>query len=1281
MAENKFEAKHIASLDVDVSKIYKKFAELNEAAQKESKEFYKSFTKGFEQQSSNNKTTESLDSIAKGIKKVGDEAEKSKKKTESFLNKIIDKVYWTAAFRITNTLFSIPKQIWEVMKETETAIVEITRVLNDATIDVKEFTQEVYDLAIQYGRTFDDAAEITRKFAQAGYSGTESLGLMEQALVALNTAELDANQATTGLIAVMKQLGWTNQESVENLDLLIDKINITADSFAVNSETLISALQKVAGTATNSGQSLDDMIGIITVLSEATGASGEQIGNAYKSIISYIQRASSLATFESLGIEVYADKVKGTLLPINDILDNLANSWQGWTEAAQTSFIAKNTDLIDTLNELSDATGEYQTTLESLNDTAEIGNTIEERTAAQAAAGMHRRNYFISLMNNYNEIQEVTNKLAEAEGYSLEENARTMETLQAKMNALTTSLRALAYEAGQAGFIDLAKATIDFAVGLTKVIQATGGVNNLLRTTIALIMIIKAQDMAKNITGLGKSLTTLGQSMKGVVTNLRATTAAMNAQKTATEATTAATVGLQGALGIIGIALLAVSAAISVVSKVQADNNAKKEEAIRLANESVDLAKEEAKTLDDLIKKYKELNNAKDGTWNDAQVETVKNIQAQIVELLGDQADGVDIINGKYDEQIEKLKQISLEQAKQAQIDLANALNLSEQALKDLKIGGNSVRLGFMSATTDYAQLEKQIIEKYFNLDVNRTNSVLGMNTGSVRSYEVTAETPETTQEIISFYDKLVKVRQELFDSYGKNAKAMSAESELYQGITDKINQLTPAIKDYEQKLADYAGTNLYIKYNENIKNSFLTTEEDIKRFVLLLETVTVPRRGSTDTMSTTIAGYTAEERKILLELIKKDYPEYFKVVKEGTDVVISSQEKYNKLVAETKVSLKNLTNAFDTLKTATEEYNSTGTISLNTLTSLIELEPQYIAMLFDETGAINTSTNAYNDKFNAMLKVMEAQKLDEMITWINGLTKEQIAVEGLSSAYNSLGQSMMTSKLQGLGEALAQKVAEGILTTQQAGQLANALKSYFAMFSDIALSNSSNYGNYAKKSAQLQLDWLNFYGKNANSQIAAYEYLLSEQTALDEDRLDTLRKIAQLKIKIAEDEADALIAAKKREWAEIDEAEDRRNRKKELTDELAYWSLRGTSEAVKKREEIRQQIAEFEAENQKTDDRAAELMLLEQSRDAKIDQLLLQYGGLEKEVVLSIARDAFRAENVVSINNSMGTIIGKLDEIKNKFMPSITVTVSGTNASSEDIAKVVRGEIERVIK
>ena len=233
--------------------------------------------------------------------------------------------------------------------------------------------------------------------------------------------------------------------------------------------TLISALQKVAGS-TNSGQSLDDMIGIITILSEATGASGEAIGNAYKSIISYIQRASSLATFEGLGVEVYADKLKGALLPINDILDNLANSWQGWTEATQTSFVAKNTDFIDTLNELNDSTGEYQTTLESLNDTAEIGNTIEERTAAQAAAGMHRRNYFISLMNNYNEIQDVTNNLAEAGGLFNGRKCPNNGNITSK-NERSYYLFDTLMKWAEAGFIDGAKAIIDITTGLAKLVQ------------------------------------------------------------------------------------------------------------------------------------------------------------------------------------------------------------------------------------------------------------------------------------------------------------------------------------------------------------------------------------------------------------------------------------------------------------------------------------------------------------------------------------------------------------------------------------------------------------------------------------------------------------------------------------------------------------------------------------------------------------------------------------------------------------------------------------------
>ena len=163
--------------------------------------------------------------------------------------------FWTAAFRITNTLFRIPGQVYEVIKDTEYAVVEITRILK-AQLDTHKYTQDIYNIAIAYGATFEDAVSITKRFAQAGYDSAESLGLMKQALVALNTAELDAEQATSGLIAIMKQLGWSEEYALNNLDLLIDKVNITADNFAVDSATIIEALQKVAGTARASGKTL-----------------------------------------------------------------------------------------------------------------------------------------------------------------------------------------------------------------------------------------------------------------------------------------------------------------------------------------------------------------------------------------------------------------------------------------------------------------------------------------------------------------------------------------------------------------------------------------------------------------------------------------------------------------------------------------------------------------------------------------------------------------------------------------------------------------------------------------------------------------------------------------------------------------------------------------------------------------------------------------------------------------------------------------------------------------
>ena len=86
----------------------------------------------------------------------------------------------------------------------------------------------------------------------------------------------------------------------------------------------------------------------------------------------------------------------------------------------------------------------------------------------------------------------------------------------------------------------------------------------------------------------------------------------------------------------------------------------------------------------------------------------VKEIQDKIVGLVGDQAKNLDLVNGKLDDQLFKLRDITLESAKQAQSDLERA-KITAKAQYDLGInaqGSPLTQIGF-----NYTALQKALGE------------------------------------------------------------------------------------------------------------------------------------------------------------------------------------------------------------------------------------------------------------------------------------------------------------------------------------------------------------------------------------------------------------------------------------------------------------------------------------------------------------------------------------------------------------------------------------------
>ena len=97
----------------------------------------------------------------------------------------------------------------------------------------------------------------------------------------------------------------------------------------------------------------------------------------------------------------------------------------------------------------------------------------------------------------------------------------------------------------------------------------------------------------------------------------------------------------------------------AIFALVRAYENAKEraKEAAQEMESAAQKANEQSKSLSDLIAQYRKLATA--GDFDSSARETAKNIQEQITNLVGEQAGNLDLVNGKLDEEIEKLNEIA----------------------------------------------------------------------------------------------------------------------------------------------------------------------------------------------------------------------------------------------------------------------------------------------------------------------------------------------------------------------------------------------------------------------------------------------------------------------------------------------------------------------------------------------------------------------------------------------------------------------------------------------
>lgn len=581
--------------------------------------------------------------------------------------------------------------------------VSTVKELDDATVALQLATGANYNtvhgmmndynaLAKELGSLTTQVSEGSNAWIRQGKSITEVNNLVKSSMVLSKVGDMSSEDATKYLTASLN--GYKLQaDAAESVVSKISSVDLVS---ATNSSGLAEAMSRVAVTADQAGISMDRLLGYVATIGEVTQQSMSTVGTAMKSIL------ARMTNIKSGKLELVDED--GTTEKLSDVETTLANV---------------GINLRKTMTEYNSASD----VLDALASKWDTLNQAQQNAISVAFGSTRMQNQFRVLMENYDRVQKYTDVAANSDGQGEQKFDLYLQGLEAKTNSLKASMESLSSSVISrdlyAGFLDGSKAVVDFTekTGLLKgalaglgtagatyalsqlVSMATSATKEFSNLSNALKMVKAAESAGTFDTSNMASLINLTKGLSESQTKLvLSSTALSDAQRVAvlmgqgmTEAqasaavasmglasaettATGATVSLSSALSGLMSTLLAnplILIAASVTAAVSAFSAYKKsiEEAVDKAQEAGSAWEENNTSLQDNIDKITELRTALDnGTLTEEEAYQAKSdlleIQDSLTESYGNQAQGIDLVNGSLDQQISKLKELSTEESK-----------------------------------------------------------------------------------------------------------------------------------------------------------------------------------------------------------------------------------------------------------------------------------------------------------------------------------------------------------------------------------------------------------------------------------------------------------------------------------------------------------------------------------------------------------------------------------------------------------------------------------------
>lgn len=696
-------------------------------------------------------------------------------------------------------VFNAFKEGCSFVKEMDDALTNINYTMSVTKEQLQEVANKTIDMAKDLKTSTSNVMEAVTLYANSQQTTDSILKKSETAVKLSNVTGMTGEESAEMLQSIMNQFQLTEDDLEHISDTMQGASQTMAHDFADGIKEMAEGIEVSGSVARSAGMSLEEYVALLGTSIEETGLQGSQIANAYRTIFLRTTKAS---------------KAFGTL-------EEDISASEGSLRAVGVA--------------VRDSEGDFREIQDILGDLASVWNDLDEvsqNNIAYNMAGVRQTNILTSLLGRWEEYQRVLTETKNSDGVTDKNQEKYEEKIGANLNELSTAFDEFWYSVLNSDTMNAILGFLTkFLEGITAITEATHGLGTVLIAVFAFNAFSSIRKAVKDTETWAEAFVLLRN----------------NASKT-TGVLSKLSSGIGGIFSKIGVKGLAIGATVGVAFKVISDACTKATRDFEEAKEAFDKSEEnyntevsESNSLNSLIEQYERL--AKVNNVDAEKREQIQNIQEQIVDLVGEQASGLDLVNGKLSTQKKELERIAYVKAKD-KVDSAKdkydkAVEKGEDAIGSYGQSG-WFGSGFLSDKRHDAYTEvysADAIDFLLNNSDILENSTFKLGheygTGGNTNIDIVGE--NATEKAENGEKVLEEIRKAISESTNENAK--KELEEIYKQVDDSMSEyidirddietssydiLSSAMSTTKYKTDEKYGSDIksyedYLKYRENL--------------------------------------------------------------------------------------------------------------------------------------------------------------------------------------------------------------------------------------------------------------------------------------------------------------------------------------------------------------------------------------------------------------------------------------------------------------------------------